>query len=103
MPRSAVCFVPHEFRCAVTRRRRRDHTGDGDSAQRANRQLPPGWIVDPLSPVSARSAAALWWIPAWLAMIVEVAARTAAADALEGFGAAPFREFAHARASTADG
>lgn len=56
------------------------HGGDGTTrvmATRRNvldRQRILTWlIVDPLSPNSVRSAAALWWIPAWLAMIVEVA------------------------------
>lgn len=74
MLRSAVCFVPHELSV-------RRHTAATETtrvmATRRNvldRQRILTWlIVDPLSPNSVRSAAALWWIPAWLAMIVEVA------------------------------
>lgn len=57
-----------------------------------------GDLALPVAPGSVRSAAALWWIPAWLAMIVEVAVlgpqrRTH----LKALAPAPFREFAHAR------
>lgn len=99
MLRSAVCFVPHELSV-------RRHTAATETtrvmATRRNvldRQRILTWlIVDPLSPNSVRSAAALWWIPAWLAMIVEVAVlgpqrRTH----LKALAPAPFREFAHAR------
>lgn len=99
MLRSAVCFVPHELSV-------RRHTAATETtrvmATRRNvldrQRILTGLIVDPLSPNSVRSAAALWWIPAWLAMIVEVAVlgpqrRTH----LKALAPAPFREFAHAR------
>lgn len=68
MLRSAVCFVPHELSV-------RRHTAATETtrvmATRRNvldRQRILTWlIVDPLSPNSVRSAAALWWIPElWL-------------------------------------
>lgn len=104
MLRSAVCFVPHELSV-------RRHTAATETtrvmATRRNvldRQRILTWlIVDPLSPNSVRSAAALWWIPAWLAMIVEVAVLGPQRRTREGFGAGPIPRVRPRPASTADG
>jgi Glycosyl transferase family 2 len=74
MLRSAVRFVPQELSV-------RSHTTAaatiGVMATRRNlldRQRVLTWLmVDPLSPNRIRIAAALWWIPAWLALLIEIA------------------------------
>lgn len=74
MLRSAVSFVPQELSV-------RSHTTATATtsvmATRRNlldRQRVLTWLmVDPLSPKRIRISAALWWIPAWLALLIEVA------------------------------
>ena len=62
------------------------------------------WLaVDPASPRSVRILARLWWFPAWLALVVEIAAfGPKRASHLKTLAAAPFREFPRARALAVD-
>lgn len=99
MLKSTVCFVPEELSV-------RSHTTATETtrvmATRRNlldqQRILTWMIVDPASPASVRSAAALWWLPAWLAMMIEVAVLGPQRRLhLKALAPAPFREFAHAR------
>ncbi|RUP01477.1 MAG: glycosyltransferase family 2 protein [Mycobacterium sp.] len=99
MLRSAVRFVPQELSV-------RNHTTATATtrvmATRRNlldRQRVLTWLmVDPLSPKRIRIAAALWWIPAWLALLIEVAILGPQRRLhVTTLAMAPFREFRLAR------
>lgn len=99
MLRSDVCFVPRELSV-------RSHTTATETtrvmATRRNlldQQRVLTWmLVDPVSPKRIRVAAALWWIPAWLSLLVEVAVLGPQRWLhVKNLGMAPFREFGHAR------
>lgn len=97
--RSAVCFVPQELPV-------RQHTAV--SATNRNITTRRSWldhihvltwmIVDPASPVGIRLIARLWWLPTWLALILEVAVLGPNRQArMKTLALAPFDEFARAR------
>lgn len=99
MLRSAVHFVPQELSV-------RNHTTATATtrvmASRRNlldRQRVLTWMmVDPLSPKRIRIAAAFWWIPAWLALLIEVAILGPQRWLhVKTLAMAPFREFRLAR------
>lgn len=99
MLRSAVRFVPQELSV-------RSHTTATATtrvmASRRNlldRQRVLAWLmVDPLSPKRVRIAAALWWVPAWLALLIEVAILGPQRRLhVKTLAMAPFREFRLAR------
>ncbi len=99
MLRSSVQFVPQELSV-------RSHTTATATtrvmATRRNlldRQRVLTWLmVDPLSPNRIRVAAALWWIPSWLALLIEVAILGPQRwRHVKTLATAPFREFRHAR------
>lgn len=99
MLRSTVCFVPQQLSV-------RSHTTATETtkvmATRRNlldqQRILTWMIVDPRSPSSVRVAAALWWFPAWLSMLVEVAVLGPQRGRhVKALAPAPFREFAHAR------
>jgi len=99
MLRSAVRFVPQELSV-------RNHTTATATtrvmATRRNlldRQHVLTWmIMDPMSPNRIRIAAALWWIPAWLALLIEVAILgPQRRQHVTTLAMAPFREFGLAR------
>jgi GT2 family glycosyltransferase len=99
MLRSAVCFVPQELsvrthtaatetkRNVITRRSWLDHL-----------RILTWLIVDPASPTIIRIIAAVWWLPTWLALTVEVAIHGLHRWLrMKTLVLAPFHEFAHAR------
>jgi glycosyltransferase involved in cell wall biosynthesis len=99
MLRSAVCFVPQELSV-------RSHTTATETTRvmTTRRYLLDqlrilSWLViDPMSPRAIRIIARLWWLPAWLALVVEVAAFGPQRWLhLKTLALAPFREFSHAR------
>ncbi|QUR67331.1 glycosyltransferase family 2 protein [Mycobacterium spongiae] len=99
MLRSAVCFVPHKLSV-------RSHTTATETtrvmATRRNlldQQRVLTWmVVDPVSPIGIRLVAALWWLPAWLALAIEVAVLGPQRWLhLKSLALALFREFRHAR------
>jgi glycosyl transferase family 2 len=99
MLRSAVRFVPQELSV-------RSHTTATATirvmATRRNlldRQHVLTWLmVDPLSPNRIRVAAALWWIPAWVALLIEVAILGPQRRLhVKTMAMAPLREFRRAR------
>ncbi|OBG32290.1 hypothetical protein A5673_25435 [Mycobacterium sp. E3198] len=57
------------------------------------------WLaVDPASPRSIRILARLWWFPAWLALVAEIASFGPQRRLhLKTLARAPFREFSYAR------
>jgi glycosyltransferase involved in cell wall biosynthesis len=99
MLRSAVCFVPQELSV-------RSHTTASETLRvmSTRRYLLDqsrilSWLaVDPASPHSIRIIARLWWFPAWLALVVEIAALGPQRLAhLKTLARAPFQEFPRAR------
>lgn len=99
MLRSTVCFVPQELSV-------RSHTAATETTRvmATRRYLLDqlrilSWLtVDPASPRDIRTIARLWWLPAWLALVVEVAAfGPQRRSHLKTLALAPFREFGHAR------
>lgn len=99
MLRSAVRFVPQELSV-------RSHTTATATtrlmASRRNlldQQRVLTWmVVDPMSPMRVRIAAALWWIPAWLALLIEVASFGPQRRLhVKTLALAPFGEFRRAR------
>ncbi len=99
MLRSTVRFVPQELSV-------RNHTTATATtrvmATRRNlldRQRVLTWMmVDPFSPKRIRAAAAMWWIPAWLALLIEVAILGPQRRRhVKTLAMAPFREFRRAR------
>ncbi|OBF52869.1 hypothetical protein A5787_07025 [Mycobacterium sp. 852002-50816_SCH5313054-b] len=99
MLRSTVCFVPRELSV-------RSHMkGTETTHLMASRgyvldQLRIlSWLaVDPFSPRSVRILARLWWFPAWLALVVEIASFGPQRRLhLKTLARAPFQEFSRAR------
>lgn len=99
MLRSTVCFVPQELSV-------RSHTAATETKRvmttRRNLldqlRILTWMMVDPVSPRRIRIIAATWWLPAWLAMAVEVAAfGPQRRQYLQTLARAPCGEFAHAR------
>lgn len=105
MLRSAVCFVPHELSVRRHTAATETHTGDGDSAQRAG-PTAHSHLVD-RGPVVAQQRSQRRGAVVDTRMAGHDRgggrARTAAADALEGFGAGPIPRVRPRPASTADG
>lgn len=74
MLRSVVCFVPEQLSV-------RSHTAATETtrlmAARRNlldqHRILTWMILDPAAPPGVRLTAAAWWLPAWLAMLIEVA------------------------------
>ncbi|OBF18369.1 hypothetical protein A5725_21430 [Mycobacterium kubicae] len=75
MLRSTVCFVPQELSV-------RSHTAATETtrvmATRRNlldqQRILTWMMLDPAASAGVRIAAAAWWLPAWLAILIEVAA-----------------------------
>ncbi len=100
MLRSTVCFVPQEL--SVRSHMKGTETTHVMTTRRyvLDQLRILSWLaVDPASPRSIRILARLWWFPAWLALVVEIAAfGPQRALHLKTLAAAPFREFPRARA-----
>jgi glycosyltransferase involved in cell wall biosynthesis len=99
MLRSTVCFVPQELSV-------RSHTAATETTHVITTRrywldqlrILSWLIVDPVSPGILRIIAGLWWLPAWLALAVDVLAYGPQRWLhLKTLALAPFREFAHAR------
>jgi glycosyltransferase involved in cell wall biosynthesis len=99
MLRSAVCFVPQELSV-------RSHTAATETTRIvATRRdwldqlrILTWMIVDPASPTIIRIIAGVWWLPAWLALAVEVAMLGSHRSLrMKTLILAPHREFARAR------
>jgi glycosyltransferase involved in cell wall biosynthesis len=104
MLRSTVCFVPREL--SVRSHMKGTETTHVMSTRRyvLDQLRILSWLaVDPASPRSIRILARLWWFPAWLALVVEIATfGPQRASHLKTLAAAPFREFPRARALAVD-
>ena len=104
MLRSTVCFVPREL--SVRSHMKGTETTHVMASRRylLDQLRILGWLaVDPVSPRSVRIIARLWWFPAWLALVVEIAAfGPRRGSHLKTLAAAPFREFPHARRLAVD-
>jgi glycosyltransferase involved in cell wall biosynthesis len=99
MLRSAVSFVPQELSV-------RSHTATTETTRNAatrrswidHLRILTWMIMDPASPIVIRTMAAVYWLPTWLALTVEVMTyRPSRWTRMKMWAAAPFREFAHAR------
>jgi glycosyltransferase involved in cell wall biosynthesis len=99
MLRSTVCFVPREL--SVRSHMKGNETTHVMSTRRyvLDQLRILNWLaVDPFSPRSVRILARLWWFPAWLALVVEIANFGPQRRVhLKTLARAPFREFKHAR------
>ncbi|OBI12001.1 hypothetical protein A5712_08615 [Mycobacterium sp. E2327] len=100
MLRSTVCFVPREL--SVRSHMKGTETTHVMSSRRyvLDQLRILSWLaVDPASPRSVRIIARLWWFPAWLALVVEIAVfGPQRAQHLKTLAQATFREFPRARA-----
>jgi len=99
MLRSTVCFVPQELsvRCHM---KGTETTHVMTTRRYVLDQLRIlSWLaVDPVSPRSIRILARLWWFPAWLALVVEIAVFGPQRRLhLKTLALAPFREYSYAR------
>ncbi|ORW40113.1 glycosyltransferase family 2 protein [Mycobacterium paraense] len=99
MLRSTVCFVPREL--SVRSHMKGNETTHVMSTRRyvLDQLRILNWLaVDPFSPRSVRILARLWWFPAWLALVVEIANFGPQRRVhLKTLARAPFQEFKHAR------
>lgn len=99
MLRSTVCFVPREL--SVRSHMKGTETTHVMSSRRyvLDQLRMLSWLaVDPASPRSVRILARLWWFPAWLALVVEIATFGPQRRLhLKTLARAPFREFSDAR------
>nr|WP_255406300.1 glycosyltransferase [Mycobacterium sp. E796] len=100
MLRSTVCFVPREL--SVRSHMKGTETTHVMSSRRyvLDQLRILSWLaVDPASTRSIRITARLWWFPAWLALVVEIAVfGPQRARHLKTLWQATFREFPRARA-----
>ncbi|SPM27989.1 hypothetical protein MTAB308_1474, partial [Mycobacterium terramassiliense] len=99
MLRSTVCFVPRQL--SVRSHMKGTETTHVMSSRRyvLDQLRILSWLaVDPFSPRSVRILARLWWFPAWLALVVEIASFGPQRRLhLKTLARAPFREFPRAR------
>ncbi|OBH03252.1 hypothetical protein A5696_09170 [Mycobacterium sp. E2699] len=104
MLRSTVCFVPKEL--SVRSHMKGTETTHVMSTRRyvLDQLRILSWLaVDPVSPRSIRILARLWWFPAWLALVVEIAVFGPQRRVhLKALARAPFREFSYARSLAVD-
>ncbi len=102
MLRSTVCFVPREL--SVRSHMKGNETTHVMSTRRyvLDQLRILSWLaVDPFSPRSVRILARLWWFPAWLALVAEIASFGPQRRVhLKTLARAPFQEFAYARRLT---
>ncbi len=104
MLRSTVCFAPREL--SVRSHMKGTETTHVMSTRRyvLDQLRILSWLaVDPASPRSVRIPARLWWFPAWLALVVEIAVFGPQRRVhLKTLALAPFREFSYARRLAVD-
>ncbi len=104
MLRSTICFVPQEL--SVRSHMKGTETTHVMSSRRyvLDHLRILSWLaVDPVSPRSVRILARLWWFPAWLALVVEIATFGPHRRLhLKTLAQAPFREFSRARRLAVD-